>query len=103
MFALKRASVTAARRAATAKRSFSTTAGSWSSEVRLAQKWLPPALLVLGGAALVMRTRRGSMWVNKTSEERTAVKLGWDDFTSKALIMNDDDEEDDEEDDDDDE
>jgi len=100
MFAFKRASANLATRraAATMKRSMSSS--SSANLEGLAKKWVPPAVVVLGGLALVL-PRNGTM--EKSSEERVAMKMGWDDFTSKALTMTDDDEDEDEEEDEDDE
>jgi len=91
MFAIKRASTVAARRAVSKRTLASSSQGSVEG---LAKKWVPPAVLVLGGLALLLPRNGG---LSKTSEERTAMKTEWDSFTARSLRMNDDDDDDDEE------
>ena len=82
-----------AARRAVAKRTFASSSQGGSME-GLAKKWVPPAVVVLGGLALLLNRNSG---LSKTSEERTAMKTEWDSFTARSLRMNDDDDDDDEE------
>ena len=84
-----------AARRALARNKRRTFASSSSDGIEsLARKWVPPALVVVGGLALLLPKSRGAQ---KTPEEQIAMKMNWDTFTVRSLRMNDDDDDDDDE------